>query len=511
MDRLRQLQLFQIEGFAVSAYQLLLIILAAVVLLGTNHLMVRRVLPWYYGREAVSEKNRNRVRNVTRFSLFSLLVIVILRILDIDITFVDEAIQQASTSDGPPVYFTVRISTIVKALIAFIVANVLDILIEELLVQRFHRMHLSTTATAQSLSDEEEAANRFRAVRPLMYALATLVVLQDTGLAAYVLHVFTEVQANEQVVTSTITVGNVVSAIAVFLFLRLLLMAITNLILGAYYRRSKVDAGSQYAINRLITYFVYVVGVLLVLQAAGFDLVVLWTGAAALLVGIGIGLQQTFNDLICGIIILFERGVMVGDVVEIADHQVGTVRKIGARTATVETRDDIIIFVPNSKLIGENVVNWSHVERQARFHVKVGVAYGSDTARVKELLMKVAADHPRILTTPKPIVRFLDFGNSSLDFEVLFWSRDLIRIEDIKSDVRFAIDQAFRDNGVEIPFPQRDLWIRGGRGLDRAIAVQQEGGRPVPNGQREEAAHSLAENGKDNPPEGDGGADAGAG
>ncbi|WP_198661720.1 mechanosensitive ion channel family protein [Lewinella sp. IMCC34183] len=505
MDRLRQLQLLDIDGFTVSAYQLLLIALACVVLLGTNHLIIRRLLPWYYGREAVSPKNRSRVRGVTRFSLFSLLVIVILRILNIDITFVDEAIQDASSSDGPPVYFTIRISTIVKALIAFILANVLDILIEELLVQRFYRMHRSTTPTAAVLSEQEASAERFRAVRPFMYALATLVVLQDTGLADYVFYFFTERTTNgETIVTGTITVGNVVLAVGVFLFLRLLLMAITNLILGAYYRRSKVDTGSQYAINRLITYFVYVVGVLLVLQAAGFNLFALWTGAAALLVGIGIGLQQTFNDLICGVIILFERGVMVGDVVEIADHQVGTVRKIGARTATVETRDDIIIFVPNSKLIGENVINWSHVERKARFHVGVGVAYGSDTSLVKEILLQVAADHPRILKTPNPIVRFLDFGSSSLDFEIIFWSRDLLRIEDIKSDVRFGIDRSFRERGVEIPFPQRDLWIRGGRGLDRVITTQ-------------EAAHGLArgnghpqpeEEKKDQPEEG--GADAGA-
>ncbi|PPK87339.1 mechanosensitive ion channel-like protein [Neolewinella xylanilytica] len=481
MDQLREIILLDYLGFRVTAYQLLLIGVATVLLLGTNSLLVRRLLPWYYGREAVSPKNRSRVRNVTRFTLFSLLVIAILRILNIDITFVNEAIQQASTSDGPPVYLVIRISTIVKALLAFIVANVLDILIEELLVQRYHRMHMSTTATAQSLSDEEQAASRFRAVRPFMYTMAALVVLNDTGLAALVLYAFRDATGET---TSTITVGNVVFALGVFLFLRLLLMAVTNLILGAYYRRSKVDSGSQYAINRLITYFVYVVGVLLVIQAAGFDLVVLWTGAAALLVGIGIGLQQTFNDLICGVIILFERGVMVGDVVEVSNHQIGTVRKIGARTATIETRDDIIIFVPNSKLIGENVVNWSQVERKARFHVGVGVAYGSDTALVKEILLKVALDHPRIMNTPNPIVRFLDFGSSSLDFEIIFWSRDFLRIEDVKSDVRFAIDQGFREKGVEIPFPQRDLWIRGGSGLDRVIRTQ-------------EAAHGLAkENGQ---------------
>ena len=491
MDRLRDLLLLEVSGFTVSAYQVLLIVVATVLLLGANYLLQQRVLPWYYGRESVAERNQHRVRAVIRFTLVSLLIIAILRILNIDITFVDEAIEQAPTEDGPPVYLTIRISTIVKALLAFIVANVLDILIEELLVQRYHRTHLGET-TPQSISDEREANDRFRIVRPLMYTLAILVVLQDTGLSRYWLFRLNDPDAVDP---SVITVGNIVFALAIFLFLRILLMMVTNLILGTYYRRSKVDPGSQYAINRLITYFVYVIGVLLVLQAAGFDLLVLWTGAAALLVGVGIGLQQTFNDLICGVIILFERGVMVGDVVEVTNHQVGTVRKIGARTATIETRDDIIIFVPNSKLIGENVVNWSHVERKARFHVKVGVAYGSDTDLVRTILAQVADEHPRILKTPKPIIRFLDFGNSSLDFEILFWSRDFMRIEDVKSDVRFAIDKSFRERGVEIPFPQRDLWIRGGKGLDRLISTRSSNGQHYTNGESQPSAQEQKEGG----------------
>ena len=477
MNRLRELLLLDIAGFTVSAYQLLLIVVATFLLLGANFLVQQRILPWYYGRESVAERNQSRVRAVFRFTLISLLIIAILRILNIDITFIDEAIEQAPTEDGPPVYLTIRISTIVKALLAFIVANILDILIEELLVQRYHRAHLNETTSTQSIAQERETTEQFRAVRPLMYTLAALVVLQDTGLNRYWLFRLNDPGADE---VSVITVGNIVFALAIFLFLRIALMLVTQLVLGTYYRRSKVDTGSQYAINRLITYFVYVIGVLLVLQAAGFDLLVLWTGAAALLVGVGIGLQQTFNDLICGVIILFERGVMVGDVVEIADHQVGTVRKIGARTATIETRDDIIIFVPNSKLIGENVVNWSHVERKARFHVGVGVAYGSDTELVRTILAQVADEHPRILKTPKPIVRFLDFGSSSLDFDLLFWSRDFMRIEDTKSDVRFAIDKAFREHGVEIPFPQRDLWIRGGKGLDRLITPSTNGQHATP-------------------------------
>lgn len=265
----------------------------------------------------------------------------------------------------------------------------------------------------------------------------------------------------KDVITGAITVRNILTGIFVLFLIRFFLVVFTTFILRRYYDRTNLDTGSQFAINRLLSYFVYLIGVLLVIQAMGFDLRVIWTGAAALLVGIGIGLQQTFNDLICGIIILFERSVKVGDVVELTGHQVGTVRKVGARTSVVETRDDIIIFVPNSKLIGENVINWSHVRRVARFHVTVGVAYGSDTELVKNILLQVAEDHPKIMSFPEPFVRLLDFGNSSLDFDLLFWSRDFIRIENIKSDIRFSIDAAFRANKVEIPFPQQDLWIRG--------------------------------------------------
>ncbi|OAV45794.1 hypothetical protein A3850_004725 [Lewinella sp. 4G2] len=258
-----------------------------------------------------------------------------------------------------------------------------------------------------------------------------------------------------------ITVLHVLRAIAIFYAFRLFLKVLTGYFLRSYYTRTKIDVGSQFAINRLLTYLIYLIGVLLIVQAMGFDLLVIWTGAAALLVGIGIGLQQTFNDLICGVIILFERSVKVGDVVELTGHQVGTVRKVGARTSVLETRDDIIIFVPNSKLIGENVTNWSQVSRIARFHVPVGVAYGSDTKLVQETLLKVAKDHRSVLSSPAPSVRFLQFGDSSLDFDLLFYSRDFLRIEDVKSDIRFKIDEAFRAGKIEVPFPQRDLWIKG--------------------------------------------------
>ena len=141
---------------------------------------------------------------------------------------------------------------------------------------------------------------------------------------------------------------------------------------------------------------------------------------------------------------------------------VGTVKAIGLRTSTVETRDSITVVVPNSKLVTDNVINWSHFDEKVRFKVGVGVAYGSDTKLVKKILLKIAADHPSVNEKPNPLIRFTNFGDSSLDFELHFFSRNFIHIEDVKSDLRFEIDNAFRENNVEIPFPQRVVWMKGG-------------------------------------------------
>ena len=179
-----------------------------------------------------------------------------------------------------------------------------------------------------------------------------------------------------------------------------------------------------------------------------------------MLVGIGLGLQQTFNDLISGIILLFERSVEVGNVVELNGGMIGTVRRIGLRTSLIETRENISVIVPNSKLITDIVTNWSHNDDKARFLIQIGVAYGTDTQLVKKLLLKIARDNVYVLSNPGPTVRFTNFGDSSLDFNLIFWSRNFLVIEDIKSDLRFEINQVFLDNKINIPFPQRDVWIR---------------------------------------------------
>lgn len=229
--------------------------------------------------------------------------------------------------------------------------------------------------------------------------------------------------------------------------------------LPRYYDSKEVALGVRFAINRLLSYFIYLIAFLLILENSGFDLIGLWTGAAALLVGVGIGLQQTFNDLLSGIILLFERSVEVGDMIEV-DGLVGRVQEINTRTSLIETRDNITIIVPNSKIVSEKAINWSHHDRKARFHVSVGVAYGSTTKKVRELLVETAKAHPKVLEFPVPFTRFSDFGSSSLDFQLYFFTQNLETVEDIKSDLRHEIDEAFRLHGIQIPFPQQDLWLR---------------------------------------------------
>ena len=231
------------------------------------------------------------------------------------------------------------------------------------------------------------------------------------------------------------------------------------MVLYSFYRNQNVDQGAQFAINQLLKYVIYTFAIVMALEHLGINMTLLLGGAAALLVGIGLGLQQTFNDFISGVVLLFEQSVAVGDVLEV-DNTIGVVKRIGMRSSILETRGNISFILPNSKLVNEKVINWTHLSSKVRFDLPLSVAYGSDTKLVKKILMDVAKENPYIIQYPAPFVRFNAFAESSLDFSLYFFSRNYMIIEDIKSDLRFSIDQAFRENNISIPFPQRDIRIR---------------------------------------------------
>ena len=295
-----------------------------------------------------------------------------------------------------------------------------------------------------------------QSVRIAIFLLATFLFFQNFQFnpTVFTFHADTETPFN-------LNLSKIITILIVLTLGRVFVWALTQLVLLGYYQKNKINLGTQFAVNQLISYFVYVLTILTALHYLQVNMTVFWGGLAALLVGVGLGLQQTFNDLFSGLLLLFERGIEVGETIEI-DGIIGSLKKIGLRTSIIESRDNITVIVPNSKLVVNNVINWSHYDDKVRFKVTIGVAYGTDTALVKKILLETARAHSHILKRPAALVRFTDFGNSSLDFELLFFSKKLEFIEDTKSDLRFEIDRKFREAGIEIPFPQRDVWIRKG-------------------------------------------------
>ena len=223
--------------------------------------------------------------------------------------------------------------------------------------------------------------------------------------------------------------------------------------------KSSMDSGRALAFYQLGKYIVIIAALLYSLEIIGVHVTLLLAGSAALLVGLGFGIQQLFNDLVSGFVLLFEGTVSVGDIIEI-DGLVGKITEINMRTSEVITREGIIIIVPNSKLVSDNVINWTHNRQLTRFMVTVGVAYGTDIELVEQIICEAARSHEKVASEPAPFARFVDFGESSLDMEVHFWSYGMWEVEHIKSDIRLSIYKAFAKQGVEIPFPQRDLHIK---------------------------------------------------
>lgn len=211
------------------------------------------------------------------------------------------------------------------------------------------------------------------------------------------------------------TVSNIVAFSFVLIITNLIRILFKRLILKS--KNNHIEEYKKYSLYRLLAYFIWTLGIVIGLEAAGISVTILLAGSAALLVGVGLGLQQTFNDLVSGLILLFEGSIKLNDVV-VVDGQYGQIIEIGLRTSKIETRDNIIMIIPNSKFITENVTNWSYNNKITRFHVNVSVAYGSDLELVKSLLIEVAKDHPDVLHDPKPMVEFNNFGDSGLIFNL---------------------------------------------------------------------------------------------
>lgn len=260
----------------------------------------------------------------------------------------------------------------------------------------------------------------------------------------------------------TVSISSVLIGAIAFTVTILLARYLSGFIEGRLARRQHIDAGLRYTICRLIRYFVIIIGALVAIkQAFAVDLTSIAVIFTALSVGIGFGLQYLAADIASGFILLFERPIRVGDRITIGDDE-GDVESINLRTTVVSTNDRIAIIVPNSKLVGQRVINWSYGDPRARIAIHIGVADDSDIDLVTKTLIAAADGVEYVLTDPPPRVQFMKFGDYSLDFRLLVWTRQPRRHVQIRSDINYRIFRLFKEREIKIPYPTQEFLFRGG-------------------------------------------------
>lgn len=259
---------------------------------------------------------------------------------------------------------------------------------------------------------------------------------------------------------SSITLWDILSFLILLLLTFFIAGKIRSWLVNHVLLKTRLDHGGRQAVGAITRYVVIFIGFLLILQTMQINLTTLNVIAGALGIGIGFGLQNVASNFISGLIILLERPIKIGDRIEVGKVE-GDVIEIGARSTTVVTNDNIAIIIPNSKFITENVVNWMYTGARVRFRIPISVAYGSDVRLVEKLLLEVARENPDVLDDPPPVVRFLEFGDSGMLFELRPWSTSLVhRKGKLISSLNFAIHDKFKEHQIEIPFPQRVLHIQ---------------------------------------------------
>lgn len=224
--------------------------------------------------------------------------------------------------------------------------------------------------------------------------------------------------------------------------------------------RTFLDAGQRYAYSRIMSYLIYLIGLIIGLQTAGVNLNSLLVLGGAVGIGVGLGLQTLANNFVSGLVLLFERPIKLGDRVEVGGV-LGDVVRMAGRSTWVRTNENVVIIVPNSEFISSRVVNWTANDRRVRFSLPVGVSYNSSPSKIRDILLATARNHTDVLEDPSPDVLFLGFGDSALNFELRVWTVQQVQTpKTLASDLYFAVFENFRKEGIEIPFPQRDVHVK---------------------------------------------------
>lgn len=255
-----------------------------------------------------------------------------------------------------------------------------------------------------------------------------------------------------------LTLGQLVAVAVLFFITKMTVNLIRLILFKAFKDKVWIDDARKYTIVQMSRYVIYTICLIVALKILFGDISNLLFGASALFVGLGLGLKDFFTDVVSGFILLNDGSIKVGDIVEL-EGAIAKVERISIRTSHVKTTEGKTIIVPNSKFTEENLTNWSISDKVTRFHINVTVAFGTDTQLVKELLYDVALKHPSVDKKNSIVVMFDEFGDNGLKFQLYFWAQRTWDILVVKSDIRFAVDQTFRDNNIVVAIPQRSLHI----------------------------------------------------
>ncbi|MDY3547818.1 mechanosensitive ion channel [Riemerella anatipestifer] len=246
-----------------------------------------------------------------------------------------------------------------------------------------------------------------------------------------------------------------IAAAVIIIFIGILIAKVTRKVI---YRSDRLDLGKKFAFSQILQYAVFIITFFIAMRSLGINISPLLVGSGAVLVGIGLGLQNLFLDFISGVIILVDRTIKVGDVIDV-DGIVGRVDQIHMRTTSIITRDNKSMIFPNSVLTKEKLINFSHTDEMVRFDIEVGVHYDTDIDLATRLLIEVAVENDFVFKSElhQPVVRLENFGDSSLDLKLFYFSTELFRAPQTKNELRRAILAKFRENGVVIPYPIRTV------------------------------------------------------
>lgn len=349
----------------------------------------------------------------------------------------------------------------------------LAVLLFTILIHRFIQRNLKRFIDRAHLEIKGTKITGLRILNQLLYVFSFIVAFQafridneNISISNFVGHNFIGPIIVNDEKSFAISFLDIIIIIIVFTVSRFIINLFRLYISRRFRDSPDFDEGTQYVYVQLAKYVIYTFTVFISLQIVGFDLTILLAGSAALLVGFGFGIQDIFRDMMSGLLLLFEGTIKVGDIIRVdnpnaSQPMVARVLKINVRTTKIESRDGNTLIIPNSMLTQNEVENWSFGSDLTRFHIDVGVAYGSDTELVKELLKQAALSHPEVKKTKPILVRLMNFGDNALELQLSFWADKTWQVELHKSEIRFEIDRLFRQHGVEIPFPQRTLHVPG--------------------------------------------------